>query len=118
MVRYLPNSFLIEFSTGCGSKILPLAGNLEIDASDGDVTDPEMWLGTVYWKVHRSRMTRCSKLGHAAVIGAGLFVSALFCQGGIVLAWLPTDILYSCVASNMCASARKVNITPHPRPIA
>ena len=121
MVRYLPNSFLIEFSTGC--EILPLAGNLEIDASDGDVTDPEMWLGTVYWKVHRSRMawfwlevgtkTRCSKLGHAAVSGAGLFVSALFCQCGIVLAWLPTDILYSCVASNMCA--RKVNMAPRPQ---
>lgn len=46
MFRYLPNSFLIEFSTGC--EILPLAGNLEIDASDGDVTDPEMWLGTVF----------------------------------------------------------------------
>lgn len=94
MVQYLPNSFLIGFSTGCGSLILPLAGNLEIDASDGDVTDPEMWLGTVFWWVDRSRMawfwlevgtkTHCSKLGHAAVSGAGLFVSALFCQSGML----------------------------------
>lgn len=50
--------------------------------------------------------THCSKLGHAAVSGAGLFVTALFCQSGLALGWLPTDILYSCVASNMCASAK------------
>ena len=38
-----------------------------------------------FW-VEVGTKAHCSKLGHAAVSGAGLFVSALSCQSGIVLA--------------------------------